>query len=280
VIAGKKSLVNRLARDYISTLVIMKSLYFIKMLRAPSVLLAVMALVGGAALGQMPGAAGTSAMNAAMIKLFGSNTGFSSKSEFHVLDKAKKETTAASMNYALLDGKTRMDIDLSQVRSADMPPALVPTMKQLGMDQTIVISRPDKKMVLSIFPRAKAYAEIAMSKDEAVAAGKNYVITKAPLGKETIDGHPCEKDKVTLTGDKGDKLVTTVWYATDMKDFPVKLEMPSEEGSVVIMKFKEVKLVRPELKEFEAPAGLTRYASGEALLDAMAKTQTNPTAKK
>ena len=261
-------------------LVIMTSFYFIKTLRGPWVLLAALALAGGAAWGQMPGAAGTSAMNAAMIKLFGNNTGFSSKSEFHVLDKAKKETTAAFMNYALLDGKTRMEIDLNQVRSAEMPPALVPTMKQLGMDQTIVISRPDKKVVLSIFPRAKSYAEIAMSKDEAAAADKTYAITKAPLGKETVDGHPCEKDRVTLTGGKGDKLETTVWYAADMKDFPIKIEMPAGEGAVVIMKFKDVKLARPELKEFEAPAGLTRYASGEALLDVMTRTQANPTAKK
>jgi len=49
----------------------------------------------------------TSAMNAAMINCSANNTGFSSKSEFHVLDKAKKETTSFPLNYALLDGKTR-----------------------------------------------------------------------------------------------------------------------------------------------------------------------------
>jgi len=258
----------------------MKSPNFIRTFRALPVLLATMALAGGVARGQMPGTANTSAMNAAMIKLFGNNTGFSSRSEFRVLDKSKKETTTAVMNYALLDNKTRMEIDLSQVKSADMPPALVPTMKLLGMDQTVVISRPDKKTVLSIFPRAKACVEVAMSKDEAMAAEKTYAITKTPLGKETVEGHACEKDKVTLTGDKGDKLETTVWYAADLNNFPVKIEMPAEEGTLVIMTFKDVKLARPDAKQFEAPAGLTRYTSGEALVEAMTKTQTNPTAIK
>ncbi len=259
----------------------MKSLYFIKSLRASSVLLIALALAGGLAYGQMPGAASTAAMNdAAMIRLFGNNTGFSSRSEFRILDKSKKETTAAVMNYALLDNKTRKEIDLNQVKSADMPPALVPTMKQLGMDQTIFISRPDKKSVLSIFPRAKSYLEVAMTKDEALAANKTYIINKVPLGKETIDGHPCEKDNVTLTGDKGDKLETMVWYAADMKDFPIQIQMPAGEGTVAIMTFKDVKLTRPDAKQFEAPAGLTRYTSGEALVNAMTKAQTSPTAKK
>src|SRR5258708_21945739 len=152
----------------------MRSFHLIKKLRMLAAPVAAMALAAGEAFGQMPGAANTSAMNAAMMKLFGTNTGFSSRSEFHVLDKGKKETTTAVMNYALLDNKTRMEIDLSQVKSADMPSALVPTMKLLGMDQTVVISRPDKKLVLSIFPRAKAYVEVAMTKDETMAADKKY----------------------------------------------------------------------------------------------------------
>jgi hypothetical protein len=258
----------------------MKSFSFIKKLRKPAALVAAMALAGGGVFGQMPGAPGASGTSAAMIKLFGTNTGFSSRSEFIVLDKAKKETTTVLMNYALLDGKTRTEIDLNQLKSVDMPPALVPTMKQLGMDLTVVISRPDKKVVLSIFPRAKSYIEVAMSKDEAMAADKTYAINKVPLGKETIDGHPCEKDKVTLTAGKGDKLEPIVWYATDMNNFPIRIEMPWENGTVVIVIFKDVKLTRPEAKQFEAPAGLTRYTSGEALADAMAKTQTSPNAKK
>jgi hypothetical protein len=75
-------------------------------------------------------------------------------------------------------------------------------------------------------------------------------------------------------------LETTVWYAADMNNFPIRIQMPAEEGSTVIMTFKDIKLARPDAKQFEAPAGLTRYTSGEALVDAMTKAQTNPTAKK
>jgi len=38
-------------------------------------------------------------------------------------------------------------------------------------------------------------------------------------------GRPsCVKNKVIVTDDKGDKHESTVWNATDLKNFPVKIE--------------------------------------------------------
>lgn len=255
-------------------------LHYIEKLKRVTVWLAAMALAGGAAWGQMPGTGGNaSPLNAAMIKLFGDNNAFTSRADFRILDKSKKEIGSSAINYALLDGKTRMEFDLKQIKSATMPPALVPTLTQLGMDETVVISRPDKKEILSIFPRAKSYAEVAMSKDESAAADKTFTVNKSPLGRETIDGHACEKNKVTLTSSQGEKMETTVWNATDLKDFPVQIQMPAEDGAMVIMKFKDIKLARPDAKQFEAPAGMTKYSTPEALLDKMTKAQGSATGK-
>ncbi len=44
----------------------------------------------------------------------------------------------------------------------------------------------------------------------------------------------------------------------------MQIQLPAAEDTV-IFKFKEVKLARPDAKQFEAPSGLKRYASEEAL---------------
>jgi hypothetical protein len=220
-------------------------------------------------LAQVPGASGgSSALNAALIKLFGSNNAFSAKAEFHVTDKSGTETDTVPMGFQFLEGKLRMDIDMTQIKSIGMPAANMPTLKQLGMDQSIVITRPDRKVVLSVFPKAKSYAEIPMPKEDLAAIDKNFKMEKSPLGKETVNGHPCEINKITLTGDRGEKTEAKVWNATDLKDFPVQIQM-TDADTTVLIKFKDVKLAKPDIKEFEAPSGLTKYDSAEALRDSL-----------
>ena len=76
------------------------------------------------------------------------------------------------------------------------------------------------------------------------------------------------KNNVTLTGEKGEKQGFLVWNATDLKDFPVQIQIPAPDNTVM-MTFKEVKLVKPEARTFEAPAGLTKYDSAERLVRAL-----------
>jgi hypothetical protein len=236
-----------------------------------SVLLAVLILGNCGAFAQMPG--NDSAVLYMMVKLFSSHPAFASKAEMHVFDKTKKETDTMPMNFALLDGRWRMDIDVGQIKSTELPPQLLSGLKQMGMDQMTVIMRPDKKIILSSYPRMKAYVETPMTSKEEIAAAKVYKIEKTRLGRETIDGHPCEKNKVILTdtGKNNDKFEATVWNATDLKDFAVQIQI-LDQGSTVVMKFKDVKIGNPGASQFEAPAGMTRYTDATKLLqDATAK---------
>jgi hypothetical protein len=231
------------------------------------------------AFSQMPGN-GANGMNAAMIKLFGKNTIFTAKSEFDVLDKAKAQTTSMPMIFSLLDGKVRADIDMNQVKSSLMPPNCLPTMKQMGMDRMATITRPDKKVTLIVYPLLKSYAEIPMSKEEAAAQQKDYKLTRTRLGKETIDGRSCEKSKITLTDDKGEKEEAIVWNAPDLKDFPVQIQMPQQDNTLVI-KFNDVKLGAADASQFDAPGGMTKYPSAEKLMqDAMTKLMSTQGAPK
>ena len=70
---------------------------------------------------------------------------------------------------------------------------------------------------------------------------------------------------MTVTSASGKQVLGTVWYATDLKDFPVKIQLP-EGGSIVEMTFKDVKLQRPETSLFQPTAGFARYDSMEKLI--------------
>ena len=207
----------------------------------------------------------TSILNSAMLKLFGNISGFTARAEVHVEDKNKKETQFVPLGFALLDSKVRMDLDVTQLKGSELDPFVLNQLKQLGMETSIVVTRPDKKVTLSIYPKAKAYAEVAMSKEEAAAAAVNNELKKTKLGKETVDGHPCERNKSVLTGDNGQKIEATTWNAGDLKDFPVKIQLVDKDTTVII-NFKDVKLARPDAAQFDAPAGMTRFETAEALM--------------
>src|SRR6266852_7300362 len=103
------------ARDYVGrTVVTMKICAFGGRLNAG---LTAFLLAGLAACGQVPGGSGPTGMSAALTKLFGSTTAFAAKGEMQVTDTAQKEVANWPMDFALLDKKIRVEIDLTQVRN-------------------------------------------------------------------------------------------------------------------------------------------------------------------
>jgi hypothetical protein len=219
---------------------------------------------------QLPGADSSAGVSAAMTKLFGNLTAFSAQSEVRVLGKDQKEIITTPMRFALLDKKIRVEVDTSQVKNKDMPAAALASMKQLGMDRVISVTRPDKRATYIIFPRVQSYVNVVLSKEDAEAFEKNPKIEKTALGKETIDSHPCVKNKVVITDAQGQKNEATVWYATDLKDFPVQVQTADKENTMV-MHYRDIQLARPDAKLFAPPAGFTEYKDVQQLMQAAMK---------
>lgn len=215
--------------------------------------------------GRMPG--GGPGMNAALTKLFGDIKGFSSQVEARILDKNQKETTSLAMQFALLDNQVRTELDMSSIKGAQMPPDAVASMKQMGMDKIISIVRSDRNAMLLIYPGLKSYAEMTMPQGEGAASDEDVKIQKTALGKETIDGHPCTKNKVVITPKSGESQEAIVWNASDLKDFPIQMQMTDNDNTVV-MKYKDIKMAKPDAQLFEAPAGFTRYNDMQQLMGA------------
>ena len=225
----------------------------------------------GIAHAQMP-AAGPPGWNAAMIKLFGDIKAFSAKAEMRALDKSGKPVIQVPMSFAMLDNKVRMDIDMTLLKGPQAPPDQVALLKQMAMDRVACIVALDKKSMQLIFPSLAAYVEAPLTEDEAAALNKDWKLQRIPLGKESIDGHPCVKNRVVMTDGKGQQTEAVVWNATDLKDFPVQMQLNDKETTVV-MRYNEVRLSKPDAKQFDAPAGFTRHTDIQQLMMAIAQKQ-------
>src|SRR3954469_12669125 len=208
---------------------------------------------------------GQAGLNAAMTKLFGDTKSFTSQAEVKMLDKSGAETMTMPMAFSMLDGKIRADIDMARVKSKDMPAEAAASLKQMGMDKMVSIVRPDKKLTIIIYPTVKSYAEVPMSKEDAADLDKKYTVQSTKIANEIIDGHACQKNKVIVTGENGQKHEAIVWNASDLKQFPVQMQMNQPEANVV-MRYNNVQLVRPNGAQFEAPVGFTKYNSVEKLM--------------
>ncbi len=212
-----------------------------------------------------------------LVKLFGTQSGFSARTDVQVLDTNRQETLRTPMNFALLDGKVRMDFEMTLMRGKAVQPAIVNGMKQIGLDRVASIIRLDKRITHVLFAGAASYVDMEISPADAEAAEKNVQVQRTALGKETLDKHPCTKNKMVVRNAKGMTLLeATTWNAEDLKDFPVQIAVQAKEGTT-IMHFTQIQLARPAAAQFEVPASYTKYGSAETLmLAATQKQMTSP----
>jgi hypothetical protein len=206
-----------------------------------------------------PGPSGSGpGMDASLIKLFGSNAAFSAKADIKTSGNAGMDMTM-TMNFAVLSDKARSEVNMADMKSESLPPDAVANMKQMGMDRVVSIVRPDQKFLYLIYPGMQAYAKMPLPKEATPTPDKEPKMEKTALGKETIDGHPCVKNKVMMTASDGAKQEFTTWNATDLKDFPVQIETKNE-GATQIMRFKKIQFAKPDAKKFEPPS---QYKAGK-----------------
>jgi len=200
-----------------------------------------------------------------MVKLFGEQPAFSGmlENQIKVSDRSEAITMAGKVAYD--SGKSRFEMNLSETKGTGMPAEMAGQMKAMGMDKTIAITRPDKKLSYLIYPDLKAYAETPLDKPEQTKPESAYKVEVTELGKETVDGHPAIKNKAIVTDDQGNKQEFTVWNATDMKKFPIKLET-TDQRATITMQFKDVKFGKPDAALFEAPTDYKKYTDAQAMM--------------
>jgi outer membrane lipoprotein-sorting protein len=193
-----------------------------------------------------------------MAKIFGENSSYTATLEMRAPGGAGGAEIIMPGKLAYLEGKSRFEMDMTEMKGGDLPPQAAAQMKQMGMDKMIIISRPEKNITFMIYPGLQAYVQMPPPDPDAAKPASDFKSEATELGKETVDGHACVKNKVVVTDKAGTARQSTVWNATDLKNFPVKIET-SDGGTTVTMLFKDVKFDRPEAAQFEPPAGFKKY---------------------
>ncbi len=223
----------------------------------------------------MGGPAGP-AISASTAQLFGDNNAFSADVEVETRGPAPGNSATIPGKMAFDHGKSRFALDMAEMKGGHIPPGAAAQMKTMGMDKMVVIARPDKKVQYLVYPGLQSYAESPLAGPEANAAPGDFKVELTELGKETVDGHPCVKNKAVVTDKEGQKHESTVWNATDLKKFPVKMEL-NENGNLSTMSFKNVTLSAPDAAQFEPPPGFTKYDNFMSMMQqAMMKRMAPP----
>jgi hypothetical protein len=229
--------------------------------------------------GQVPGVGGPAGMSAALVKLFGSTTAFSARGEMQVNDGSQNEVAYWPMDFSLSGRKIRIEVDLTQTRNRDLPPGTTATLKKIGMSEVISIIRPDKKLVSVIYPDQRVMLTRPLPQEDYEGSNRAPKVSKTVLGKETIDGHPCVKNRVVITDSSGHTTEALTWDATDLKDFPIQIQT-QEKDTTSLVRFKKVQFARPADGLFEPPRDFTEYTNAEDLkLGVMKKTMDAATQK-
>jgi len=207
---------------------------------------------GSAAVAQRPAIGTPTSINTAFVKLFGAVGAFAAKVDTQVLDAYQRETVRLLMDFAASEGKVRIEINLAQVQSKDLTPSKVAELKESGMERIISLFRPDKKVTYVVYPGIQSYISIPLAKEDTEAFEGGLKLEKTALGKETLDGHDCVKNKVVVSNSQGPVLQATTWNAADLKDFPLQIEM-KEKGNTVRMHFTQIQFTKPDPKQFDVP---------------------------
>ena len=201
----------------------------------------------------------------AMVKLFGPNQTYTA--DLEIQTSTENGGDVIMPGKLIFDhGKSRLEMNMSDVKSSQLPANAIQQMKAMGMDRIINITRPDLKMGYLIYPGLNSYAEIAARDSAGSANADDYKVDTTAQGKETVEGHECAKNTVTVTDKDGTKHQFTVWNATDMKNFPAKIET-SDTGHPITMMFRNVSFSAPAASQFEAPTGLTKYTDVKTMMN-------------
>jgi hypothetical protein len=222
--------------------------------------------------GGMGGGAGKGLnLSGSTAKLFGENKAFTATMELQANSPQGPVTVPGKVYY--LEGKARFEMDLAETKSPALPPGAAAQMKTMGMDKMIVISRPEKKISYMIYPGLQAYVEMPVQDSDVDKPDSDFKIEQTELAKEKLDGHDCVKNKTVVTDKDGTKHESTVWNATDLNKFPIKIEQ-TEDGNLSSMAFRDVKLSKPEAKQFDTPTDCKKYENIMAVMQEVMKRAT------
>lgn len=207
---------------------------------------------------------GNSPADNIFAKVFGKTLNFSATMETDIkMPHSDKDMTMTGKIY-FANGNSRTEMDMTKIKGGNMPAHAADQMKAMGMDKMTSIYRNDSKTIYMIYPGLKAYTKLETP--AAKEGTNNGTVEKVDLGKETVDGHACNKTKYTVSNANNDgNTVVIAWTDPDMHNYPIKIEMnpPGEAntkpGPTTTLHFTDINPKQPAASLFEPPTDYTAY---------------------
>jgi len=209
--------------------------------------------------GQMPGGKPPTDPCEVVAKFFNKDAEFTATATIVIAGKRARDNQNLTTRLAVSGRKMRNEMDLTKM--GKVAASDVEGMKQMGMDQMIILALPDQSATYMVFPNLKSYCHMPASTKRA-AEGK---LEKNELGEDVVGKHPCKKSKLTLTDSEGKTVEATVWEATDLKGFPVQYQTV-EKDTTTTTTFSDIKMEKPEAALFVLPEGHKQYASMQEMI--------------
>ena len=165
------------------------------------------------------------------------------------LDKSQGQEFSFEMPIAKAGEKFRMEMDYTKMSGTQgMPPA---------MSSVVMIHRGDEKRTYSLYTNKKKYI-VSEETDEGYYAEPD--VAKTFVTKETIDGHPTEKYRITITYQGQEKQEGFIWNATDLDGMTIRSEI---DNATVKMTSTLTNIVMgtPPADLFEVPGDYTETSN-------------------
>ena len=146
---------------------------------------------------QMPGSKPPPDPCAALAKFLNKDAEFTATANVVVAGKKARDNQAMALRLAVSGRKMRNEMDLTKM--SNIPASDMAGMKQMGMDQMVILALPEKPATYLVFPNLQSYCDMP-------AAGKGNPegkLEKAELGNDTVEKHTCKKSKLTFTDKDG-----------------------------------------------------------------------------
>jgi len=132
----------------------------------------------------------------------------------NTFDKSQQREYSFEMPIAKAGEKFRMEMDYTKMSGAQgMPPAL---------SNVVMIHRGDEKRTYSLYTNKKKYM---ISDETEEGYYEEPDVVKTFVAKETIDGHPTEKYKITITYQDQETQQGFIWNATDLDGMTIRSEI-------------------------------------------------------
>lgn len=197
-----------------------------------------------------------------MEKLFNVTPVFSATMVTAITGPNGPMTVKSKMSFDHENSRTEMN--MADVSGENLPPNAAARMQAMGMDKVVTITPADKKNVYLIYPNLHSYVAMPVPGNSAT---NSYKVEKTKLGTDTVDGHPCVKNKVVVAVN-GEPHDFTAWNATDLNNFPIQIAM-DQQGLNVTITFHDVSFDKLSSSLFQPPADYKEYSSMQDLMQSV-----------